>query len=147
MPAGTILLVESASVYSGGAGVETKSEFTMRTKDRELVTRYSTDIDNTIKQSYWPQGGTGTVSGSLPVFETDSNGMLMMERVTNKTHWRHNESYFHGALHLAAPPSHSLIQSDLSSCGRRSVGGCRRQLLPPRIARRHPHQGRRTQPI
>ena len=98
MPAGTILLVESASVYSGGAGIETKSEFTMRTKDRELVTRYSTDIDNTDQQNYWPQGGTDTVPGNLPVFETDSNGMLMMERVTNKTHWGKNESYFHGAL-------------------------------------------------
>ena len=100
-PAGTVLHAESVSVYAGAAGVETKSEFTMRTMDRELVTRYVTDLDNTIKESYWPQGGTGTVSGSLPVFETDSNGMLMMQRITNKTHWGKNESYFHVSAAVA----------------------------------------------
>ena len=101
LPAGTVLLAESVSVYAGAAGVETKSEFTMRTMDRELVTRYTTDLDNTIKEAYWPEAGSGTVSGSLPVFETDSNGMLMMRRVTNKTHWGKNESYFHVSAAVA----------------------------------------------
>ena len=92
-PAGTVLIVETASVYGGAVGVETKSEFTMRVKDREMVTRYATDIDNTIADQYWPQHGTGTVAGKLPVFETDSNGMLMMRRVTNKTHWGMNGNH------------------------------------------------------
>jgi hypothetical protein len=100
-PAGTVLLAESVSVYAGASGVETKSEFTMRSMDRELVTRYTTDLDNTIKETYWPEAGSGTVSGSLPVFETDSNGMLMMRRVTNKTHWGKNESYFHVSAAVA----------------------------------------------
>lgn len=101
LPAGTVLVVESVSIYSGSVAVETKSEFTMRTMDREMVTRYKTNIDNTVKESYWPQGGEGTVSGNLPVFETDSNGMLMMTRTTNKTHWGKNESYFHVSAAIA----------------------------------------------
>ena len=61
--------------------VETKTEFEMVMKDRELVTRYKTDIDNTVA------GVVNQTQQMLPVFETDSNGMLMMQRTINKTVW------------------------------------------------------------
>ena len=90
-PPNTRLLAETVSVFSGAVGVETKTEFTILTQDRELVTRYATDIDNTIDAEYFRSGG---VSAKLPVFETDSNGMLMMRRVTNQTYWNKNASCF-----------------------------------------------------
>lgn len=40
--------------------------------------------------------------GLLPVFETDSNGFLLLRRVLNKTRWARNEDYFHVTRHPVA---------------------------------------------
>jgi hypothetical protein len=89
---GSQLLSETVSAFAGEVGIETQTEFTMKAMERELVTRYMSDIDNTIAGHYY---GSEAATDKLPVFETDSNGMLMMRRVVNKTHWGKNESYYH----------------------------------------------------
>jgi hypothetical protein len=94
--AGTKMLSETVTVYQGESTIETQTALTMLDKDRELVTRYSSDLDNTISGKFYG----GPPSGSrLPVFETDSNGLLMLTRVINKTAYSlsggRNESYFH----------------------------------------------------
>lgn len=70
-------LRETVSVYPSASYpmVETLTEFTLaKVVERELVTRYQTDINNLQQEG-------------LPAFETDSNGYLMMPRVINRTHW------------------------------------------------------------
>ena len=78
-----IMLEESVTVFASASTpmVETSTEFVMLFQDREIVTRYETDIDNTVtgrnQSSTKPDG---TPAANLPAFETDSNGMLMMKR-------------------------------------------------------------------
>lgn len=93
-------LREIISLYNGKFHVETTTEFSMSIPDRELVTRYKTNIDNTEPNHYF--NSTSKVD-HLPVFETDSNGYLMMRRVTNKTAWVEtaHEDYFHVARPVA----------------------------------------------
>lgn len=122
LPKGTQLLSETVTLFAGTtlAGFETVTEFSMKRKERELVTRYATDINNTIQSHFY--GSTAAVDW-LPVFETDSNGMLMMRRVVNKTHWGKNESYFHvsspvaGNYYPLASPGAIRIQSQTDSGG------------------------------
>ena len=80
-------LREIVSLYEGSSAVHTTTEFTMTRPDRELTTRYKTDIDNAIPGHYF--NSTQKVD-HLPSFETDSNGWMMMRRVTNKTAWARN---------------------------------------------------------
>ena len=77
--------------------METITEFEMVTKDRELVTRYVTDIDNTVDST------ANGVRGVSPTFETDANGMLMMERVINRTGYNNtaDEKYYHVTMAVA----------------------------------------------
>jgi len=73
-----IMLEESVTVFASASTpmVETSTEFVMLFQDREIVTRYETDIDNTVTG----RNLNGTPAANLPAFETDSNGMLMMKR-------------------------------------------------------------------
>lgn len=80
--------------------IETRTEFVMANPDRELVTRYRTDIDNTVEAHYF---NSTHALDHLPVFETDANGMLMMSRTTNLTQW-HNTSD-EAAYHISHPVS------------------------------------------
>ena len=93
-------LREVLTLYTGASHVETSTEFSMAHKDRELVTRYKTSVDNTEPNHYF--NSTKKVD-YLPVFETDSNGYIMMRRVTNKTAWveERHEDYFHVARPVA----------------------------------------------
>jgi len=97
------VLRETVTVYDGitpaVAAVETATEFRMATKDRELVTRYHTSIDNTVVEH--PSDQPPGVKAPLPVLETDSNGYLMMRRVTNKTGWQRDEKYFYVSMAVA----------------------------------------------
>ena len=73
-----IMLEESVTVFASAATpmVETSTEFFMLFRDREIVTRYETGIDNTVAG----RNLNGTSLDDLPSFETDSNGMLMIKR-------------------------------------------------------------------
>jgi hypothetical protein len=64
------------------------------------IARYETDINNTAAGHYWKPSAKGqppwqNQTEQLPVFATDSNGMLMVERTANKTGWGADEGYFH----------------------------------------------------
>eukprot|EP00035_Acanthoeca_spectabilis_P014256 m.271234 g.271234 ORF g.271234 m.271234 type:complete len:1102 (+) comp16089_c0_seq11:51-3356(+) len=86
------MLEETVSLYRGlttadaldADSIRTTTEFVMLNKDRELVTRYTTDLD-TLQPSSYPFDPNHVTH--LPVFETDSNGALMLRRVTNRTQW------------------------------------------------------------
>lgn len=97
-------LRETVSLYTGlgssAAQVETRTDFIMVTQDRELVTRYMTSLRNSIAGSYY---NSTKPTISLPVFETDSNGYLMLQRVTNNTAWtgEKNRAYYHVAKPVA----------------------------------------------
>eukprot|EP00937_MAST-01D_sp_MAST-1D-sp2_P006380 g6380.t1 len=83
------VLRESVTAYASAdiAALEVRSEFTMVKKDRELVTRYVTDLE------------TATDAGAG--FETDSNGHLMVARTTNATGWGRNASVFNVSMAVA----------------------------------------------
>lgn len=94
------LVRTTVTVVAGVPTVEAQTQFIMATQDRELVSRYKTGIRNTVPGEY-NINSTKRVAGELPVFETDSNGYLMMRRVTNKTGWGRDEEYFHVTLPVA----------------------------------------------
>lgn len=98
-PGPELMLEETVSVYppSADAVIVTSTEFSMAEKDRELVTRYSTGLNNTVASHYY---GSKQAVDFLPVFETDSNGMLMMTRTTNKTQWPGADGKDEAAFHV-----------------------------------------------
>ena len=131
------VLRETVTVVGGSAVVETKTEFSMAQQDRELITRYSTSIDNTVagRSFSWEEDSDTIVDNAeedrLPAFETDSNGYLMMSRVTNKTMWGKDEAYYHVTMPVAGnyyplsgyPGAIRISSSDNSSEARSSRGG------------------------
>lgn len=80
------------------AVLQTTTEFVMNTAERELVTRYASDLDNTVQGHYFNSSET---TDHLPVFETDDNGALMLRRVVNKTYWGKDEAVFHVTMPTA----------------------------------------------
>ena len=103
-PGPVLMLEETVSVFPAGTDntIVTSTEYTMAVHDRELVTRYSTGLNNTVAGHYY---GSKNAVDFLPVFETDSNGMLMMTRTTNKTQWPgvdgDDEAAFHVTMAVA----------------------------------------------
>lgn len=61
-----------------------------------VVYRYDTGL-STLQPISYPFDATNITH--LPVFQTDSNGALMMQRVTNRTQWEmtpvHLSTFFH----------------------------------------------------
>jgi hypothetical protein len=86
---------DGTAASPAAAMLATRSEFRMFEKDRELVTRYATDLDTTAA----PTAG----AAPLPAFETDSNGMLMMKRVVNQTRWGELHPEDSLAFHVTMP--------------------------------------------
>ena len=80
-------------MYAGMEAVEATTSFFMANKDRELVTRYSSAINSTQLKAIIGEDKT-LVPTQCPVFETDANGYLMLERVTNQTMWTRDQGYF-----------------------------------------------------
>ena len=96
---------EVVSVYEGlpYPTIETRTELTMAQKNRELVTRYVTSIDNTVKTkpAHRIMAFANSSSSTLPAIETDSNGYLMMHRVTNQTQWAENAQAYRVTMPVA----------------------------------------------